>query len=297
MMSSFRWTASTTAAKRLRRAALLLSGAAAMVLGTAGAGAASLAPPMVFAADFEAGSIDTSSQWVVSGNSPTVTTAYVREGKYAIKTFLDRKNSPTSYRTELAMRSIRAQPDVDYWYGFSIYLPSDYVADSIWEIVAQWHAVPDKALGEGDLNPPVSLHSENGKWKVSTIWDAHQVTTKSYDGSRSYDLGAYKRGVWTDWVFHIKWSPNSDGLLQVWEDGKQVINTPGPIGFNDAVGPYFKFGLYKGWRDRSSPVGLVTTRTLYHDSIRMASGPTAKYADVAPPSVRRPLPPLSVKVN
>lgn len=291
-MNSFRGIGAT---RLLKRAALLLG--TAMVVSVTDASTASSATSAVFGCDFEIGSIDTTTQWNVSGNSPTISTAEVRDGKYAIKTFLDRKNSRTSFRTELAMKSIRAKPGVDYWYGFSVFLPNDYVADPIWEIVAQWHAVPDKSLGEIDVNPPIALHSEKGKWKVSTIWDSRQVTTKDYEGSRDYDLGNYKRGAWTDFVFHIKWSPHSDGLLEVWKDGQNVVSTKGPIGYNDAVGPYFKFGLYKGWRDRSSPAGVVSTRTLYHDAIRVASGPNAKYEDVAPSNVRRPMPPMSVKLD
>ena len=254
-----------------------------------------LAASVVFSSDFESGAIDT-KLWGISGNPPTVTTEQKRAGKYAMKTVLDRKNSKVSYRTEVTTGGREhVKPGQDYWYGFSVYLPNDFVSDNIWEIVAQWHSTPDPgAEVDAALNPPLSLQTQNGIWMVSTIWDSKPVTDKkAYGGKLMHNLTKYQTGRWTDWVFHVKWSPGADGLLQVWQDGKKVIDKPGPIGFNDQVGPYFKMGLYKGWGDRVTPTGTVGVRTVYHDELRMA-GPTGKYDDVAPGgavAVRRPAAP------
>ena len=269
--------------------------------------AAAIAPveaPLLSVSSFDDGILNL-NQWTISGNAPTLTTEVSRKGKYALKSFLDRLKSEKSYRTELSLKGISAERGKDYWYGFSIYLPEDFVSDNIWEILAQWHGIPDEDLGESNenLNPPLSLQSTNGEWKLSSIWDSRQVTDKkNYEGKRSYKLGAYQRGAWTDWVFHIRWSPDSKGLLQVWQNGKKVVDTAGPIGFNDKRGPYFKLGIYKGWDDRYEPPGNVGVRTVYHDEIRVASGPDATYADVAPggdspAGTRRPLPPEGVAVE
>jgi len=60
-----------------------------------------------------------------------------------------------------------------------------------------------------------------------------------------------------------------------------VIDQDGPNAFNDAHGPYFKMGLYKGWRDSDPPNDAVSRRVLYHDEFRMG-GSEASYEDVAP---------------
>jgi len=252
--------------------------------------------PLLFAADFENGVYD-STLLKVSGNAPTVTKEISRRGTYAVKSELNRlASSGSSYRTEFSLSEPATKPGGEYWYGFSVYLPDDYVADNIYEILAQWHSSPDSSA-ECCLNPPVALHSGNGQWTVSTIWDSRPITeAATYEGNRSYKLGAYKRGAWTDWVFHMKWSPKSDGLIQVWQNGKKVVDSAGPIAFNDARGPYFKFGLYKGWRNPTSPVGVVSTRKLYHDEIRVASG-AGRYADVAPGGGKRPVAPLAVSAK
>jgi len=174
----------------------------------------------------------------------------------------------------------------EYWYGFSIFLPQDYVKDDIWEIVAQWHGVPDFKVGENWRNPVMALSTDGGKWQLVNRWDAKLNTfqggKRSYGGTRHYDLGEYRRGAWTDWVVHVKWSYRDDGLLEVWKNGVRIVEQKGPNAFNDSKGPYFKMGIYKGWRDPGRKSDAVSSRLLYHDEFRMA-GADACYDDVAPP--------------
>ncbi len=235
---------------------------------------------LLFVGDFESGDL---SGWRVSGNPPQVTTEPVRAGRYAMKTVLDRYHDRVSYRTEVSGPG--GEVGEEYWYGFSIFLPDDYRPDAIWEIVAQWHGVPDFDIGETWRNPVMALSTDGGVWRLINRWDAKRNTYESgkkvYGGSHRYDLGAYQTGVWTDWVFHVKWSYGEDGLLDVWQNGKRLIHQTGPNTFNDAKGPYFKMGIYKGWRDPNRPSDAVSRRVLYHDEFRMGSA-DATYEDVAP---------------
>jgi hypothetical protein len=258
---------------------------------------ASAGNPLIFYSDFEPGP-NGFDRWGISGNAPSVTTEVARAGKHAMKTVLNRRTSRTSYRTEVtSSAALDVIPGHEYWYGFSIYLPHDYVPDPIWEIVAQWHSSPDNQQEHRNApNPPLALFTHDGEWSVSVLWDAKPITDKKvgYDGNRTYSLGKYATGRWTDWVFRVKWSHKSDGLLQVWKDGQLVIDHKGPVGFNDRNGPYLKLGIYKGWKDRTNPAGVVSERVLYHDEVRIA-GPGGRYEDVAPGGssvpVRRPSPP------
>ena len=235
-----------------------------------------------FVGDFETG--DTSG-FTVSGNPSTITDSPVRVGAYALESSLDRFNDPVSYRTEVVPQE---HPDAmvgdDMWYGFSIFLPDSYVPDSVWEIVAQWHGRPDFDIGEDWRNPPLALHTSDGVWTVSNIWDSKANTFESgervYSGSRHFDLGAYVTGRWTDWVFHVKWSYESDGILQIWQDGVLVVDEPGPNTFNDERGPAFKMGIYKGWKHPEAQ-GNVDKRVLFHDELRIGNA-SATYCDVAP---------------
>lgn len=235
---------------------------------------------LLFESDFESGDL---KGWRPSGNTPTVVDHPVRAGRYAMKTSLDRRNDPVSYRTEVS--GPHADVGKEYWYGFSIMLPDDYVPDRIWEIVAQWHGVPDFDIGDNWRNPVMALSTTGGRWSWVSRWDAKRNTFASgrreYGGTHNYDLGPYRTGVWTDWVVHVKWSYAPDGILQVWKDGEMVIDQDGPNAFNDKDGPFFKMGLYKGWRDPNRPSDKVSKRLLYHDEFRLA-GSQAGYDDVAP---------------
>ncbi len=235
---------------------------------------------LLFESDFETDDLE---GWKTSGNAPLVATDLARGGKQAMKTLLDRNRDEVSYRTEVSGPG--AEVGQEYWYGFSILLPEDYRPDRIWEIVAQWHGVPDFDLGENWRNPVMALFTTNGHWSWVSRWDAKRNTfeggKREYGGTQSYDLGPYQRGVWTDWVIHVKWSYGQDGVLEVWKDGRKVIEQDGPNAFNDERGPYFKMGLYKGWRDPDRPSDAVSRRLLYHDEFRMG-GSEAGYDDVAP---------------
>ena len=237
---------------------------------------------LIFNSDFEDGKI---TGWRASGNAPVITADLARAGRHSLKTSLDRYKDACSYRTEVS--GPFADIGKEYWYGFSIFLPDDYVPDPVWEIVAQWHGVPDLKEGEQWRNPVMALSTTAGRWGWVVRWDAKRNTFASgkreYGGTREFDLGPYRRNVWTDWVMHAKWSYERDGILQVWKNGEKVIDYSGPNTFNDAKGPFFKMGLYKGWQKPATRTDAVSKRVLYHDEFRLA-GANATYKDVAPGS-------------
>jgi len=206
-----------------------------------------------------------------SGNCPEVTKDLVMNSDYALKVELDIEKSDVSYRTEIQEAGF-ANFDDTFWYSFNIYLPNDYVTDDIWELVAQWHGYPDFDLGETWRNPPLALTTTYGVWTIRNKWDSKENTFESgekvYDGDDAWDLGEYETGVWVSWVFQVKWSHKEDGILNVWKDGELVVSKNGPNTFNDAIAPYFKAGMYKGWHDSSVlDESNVTKRTLYFDDI------------------------------
>jgi hypothetical protein len=235
---------------------------------------------LLFTSDFESRDF---KGWRVSGNTPTIAPDPTRPGRHVMKTSLDRRRDQYPDRTEVSGPS--AEIGKEYWYGFRILLPKDYLPDHIWEIVAQWQGVPDTDLGEKWRNPVLALSTTDGCWGCVSRWDAKRNTFQSgkreYGGTHEYDAGPYERGVWTDWVVHVKWSYGADGLLQVWRNGRRIVDQNGPNTFNDAKGPFFKMGLYKGWGDPKKKSDAVDQRVLYHDQFRMG-GADASYEDVAP---------------
>lgn len=100
-------------------------------------------------------------------------------------------------------------------------------------------------------------------------------------------------GTWTAWVIHAKWSPKEDGLLQIWKDGKLVLerkgpNTYGTIGLDYT--PYLKTGIYhpewntakEGRLERFNADKPVATHKITYVTDLKIGGPTATYDDIAP---------------
>lgn len=169
------------------------------------------------------------------------------------------------------------------WYGFSQYIPNNWVDDKdSFEIVAQWGAPPDKNLGETNSRggPPLAFYFEDGVVKLLRRWDANPVTTpKSNVGSESINLGPYQKGVWTDYVVHIKWTHKPDGFIQVYKNGKLVVDKKNvPTNRNDKAGVLGPgIGIYK-------PQGFtrsVKERVIVYDEVRIG-GPNSSYQDVSP---------------
>ncbi len=203
---------------------------------------------LIYTADFEGGSLSPLSP---SGNSPTVQNSFTRNGKQAMKTYLNRLTSATSYRTEVSVsRDNCAVIGQEYWYGFSIYLPGPYAHDELDETVAQWHHVKDQETTDGAIvdtthNPPVALSIDNGEWRLKVRWAATQPTLAADMKGVALPLGPQSTDKWTDWVFRIKWAYDDSGILQVWKNGVLVVNRNGPNTYNDIKGPWFKMGIYK----------------------------------------------------
>lgn len=223
-------------------------------------------------------------------NSPLQqVTSPTRDGGHALQVTVP--HALGSFRSEIARPPVPMGSE--YWYGFSIYLPPDWQVDPQGNILAQWHAIIDqtkttKTKGDSKGFPPVSLAVENGNWVLKIHWNTQgDASSGPGYGSRTIKLGDIKTGVWTDFVMHAKWSHGSDGLVQLWQGGQQVVNYTGPDEYNDKQGPYFKIGIYhpdwKSFKADTYQQDTAATRpiTVYDDDVRIAQAP-ATYTDVAP---------------
>lgn len=236
---------------------------------------------MIYMGDLETGNLtqfDTGE--LPKSDSGTVVSSPRREGLKALKILLRRGDAPGRERAEVKPKAYTKYPvfrntydlGSEYWYSFSIYLPSDWVIDNDKEIVFQFHSVPDRDAGETWTNPPLALYVDRGNWALRNRADARRVVMSNFQFEKYWMLGSIKRGGWTNWVMRIKWSYKSDGILQVWKDGQKVVDRTGMNTFNDAKGPYAKMGLYKfTWKTRAT---LTNRRVLYYDSLRVHKGST-----------------------
>lgn len=199
-----------------------------------------------------------------------------RDGKYSVRFELNKDDIPVHGGKRAELITWREPtPDAERWYRFSIFLPEEFGIDSVEEIVAQWHEVPDFDLGETWRSPPIALQINKDKWVASVMWASDAVNTnKTLSGKKSEQLGVIEKGKWVDWIFHIRFSHKDDGVLQIWKDGNQVLDYTGPNYYNDRVGPYFKIGIYKWrWQDVHNK-SVVTQRILYFDRVKISDQST-----------------------
>jgi hypothetical protein len=165
------------------------------------------------------------------------------------------------------------------WFGFSVFIPSDWIFETGWAPELIW-----EAHDAGVRSPPLSLSITGSQWMIQNITGHGAQNDRSW--LTRLDYAPVERGVWTDWVVHVKWSSGTDGVLQVWKNGVMIVNRSNTwTAFTD-TGPYIKplWGIYKwSWNGRTSGgASIVSSRVLYLDNVRITDGEHGSYAAVAP---------------
>jgi hypothetical protein len=223
--------------------------------------------------DFETGSF---SQWgcgvqeKLSGRA-TVASSPLRQGRYAAR-FEVRSGdnnvagSGTGERTEAC--ATQAQSDGfeghENWWAWSTYFdPSFSPSTSAWNYFTQWHHTGPT----GQANLAFASSGNLITFRVCNGSDPSHPTCKTttIDSSR-------QNGRWYDFVVHVKWSSNSSiGLVEVWENAKQVIPLTHTATLYPSQGSYFKQGYYRS--------ATTNTAITYEDGARVGTSYDAVVAD------------------
>ena len=162
---------------------------------------------------------------------------------------------PDNYRAELN-DDFSLPFHRSYWFGFRMYVPEgfrgtipdrdDRLNPVAFNRLGQWHASPDKTMGEIGRVPPISQHLENGEFSIRVAHSAEVIQFEN-DGERIviYSDPDFETGRWHDFVYKIRCSFESDGIVRVLLNGAQIVNYGGPNCYNDRSGLYFKLGAYR----------------------------------------------------
>lgn len=140
-----------------------------------------------------------------------------------------------------------AQPNplgADVWLSYSQrILPGDPITCR-WCVVGQMHATTQ--AGDRGSSPPFALHLLPGDiFEISTRYVAAARHTENPDETIRYS-GAIERGRWYNHVFRLRFGYKGDAVLQWWRDGVLMLDLTGfSMGYNDPVGPYWQFGIYR----------------------------------------------------
>jgi hypothetical protein len=208
-------------------------------------------------------------------------------GRKAVRFFVPR--SPNSFRAEISLPHERGWQE--RWYGGRVLVPGDWIVDTNRgeDIVMQWHAIPGNWRA---TFPNLSIAVNGSNWALRQSFGCAQTNPTR----PSVVLDAPVRpGAWVSWVVHAKWAPDTNGLLQVWRDGRLVLERGGPNVYS-TIGveytPYLKTGIYRPEWNPDSPekrarfdavVTAATGKVVYVADVKIGDA-RARYEDVAPAS-------------
>ena len=197
------------------------------------------------------------------------------------------RRAPNSFRSEI---SLPHEPGFqERWYGDRIFVPQDWVVDPsrAVDIVMQWHAIPGNWKA---TFPNLEISIGNTNWFIRQSYGSAQ--TKPTRTQKILD-DPVQPGSWVVWVIHAKWSPRDDGLLQIWKDGKSVLDLKGTNVYatiGEEYTPYLKTGIYRPeWNlanparqmafDKETPV--ATNKVIYVTDVKIGND-HAKFEDLSP---------------
>lgn len=201
----------------------------------------------------------------------TRNTQIVRKGAGSLRFWL-KSTDPTASGKHRAEIQGYNQPGgkVERWYGLSNYVDKWRLDDKEPGSPFQWH----QANGAG--SPPLAIWIVKGRYQV-----VHNITNVQ-DGNFHYDdIGPVVTGKWVDWVFHVKWSDQSDGLLEVFMDGVKVYTYTGITMETLPEGNYVKLGIYF-WPFTNRPGSSNQTEIITYIDEYREGNEKASFNDVNP---------------
>jgi hypothetical protein len=196
--------------------------------------------------------------WETSRFTPgavTMQSEIVRSGRGAAKvtlhshdTFEGGKNGKNDSERDELMEShtLFAHDGAGYEYSFSIYFPKEFPIVPTRLVIAQWkqYCVEDN-LPCNDDSPVLALRYIGGELLLTqSIGSERIVLSQAKDEYR---------GRWLDFRIRARFSSKTDGRIQVWLDGKQIVDFHGitanaenqNTGYRSPSLFYFKMGLYR----------------------------------------------------
>ncbi len=250
--------------------------------------------PILFGDDFRSGlftnwGFSEDDRYGIAGPTPErikiIDAPGLADGKKAVRFTVPRGTN--SFRAEISLPYEKGFNE--RWYGERIFVPRDWVFDPNRgnDIVMQWHAIPGNWRA---TFPNLEISIGNTNWFIRQSYGAAQT------GPTRTNLkldGFVQRGAWVSWVVHAKWSPGTNGLIQIWKDGKLVMDKSGTNVYStigEEYTPYLKTGIYhpewhfdKEGKDeafnKENPV--ATNKIIYATEIKIG-GERAGFEDVAP---------------
>lgn len=217
------------------------------------------APLPVWVGDFESGTLE---GWELEEPAPgriQVVDDPVRQGEHAVR-FELQPGDRVYGSLELSQLLYRGGEDAgqEWWWAWSTLIPDDMPPQSGWCVYAEWHqtGLPDVEQGPA----PINFDCTDGKFTLivrggdEPDWE-----------ERRFELPDLADGKWHDYLFHVRWSPDPDGLVALWIDGEEVVpETRLRTSYRNQQ-LYLKIGPYRPDDENQNTI------VMYHDAWRQGS--------------------------
>lgn len=170
--------------------------------------------------------------------------------------FTARKHDPLIWgapRCEITVSPSKAgglHLEEDFWFGIGFYLPNWEISQDE-QVVAQWH------MNEGGaaFSPFFAVAVQGNSFRIQA-----QANTESVESKRAFfkvvDVRSATLPVnkWSYIITHARISPKThgDGFLDVWLDGRKIVEYKGPLGYPTQGNAFLKFGHYH-WMHPANP--------------------------------------------
>ena len=145
---------------------------------------------------------------------------------------------------------VQSRPDnlvgKSYRYGFSFFLPKDFVDVSptntlLWEV---------KPFGTGKPSIVVEIVESRLQFTMSNPGVSQSDKMNPEKPIVIKSLGPIPRGKWTDIKIDVKWSSGKDGSLVLFQNGRKVLSHSGPNVETKVKKQAIMFGIYRSFVSR-----------------------------------------------
>ena len=187
------------------------------------------------------------------------------DGSYAIRlhtetTDTDVHGSGTFERDDLQLAGSDqyCNPGQEEWWADSILFPDDYVAppgNNEGGVLIDWHDVSNGGLPNLGLEVYANgllIRGNNGPRPTDPVPNVQQFIT-----------GPVQHNVWYDFVFHVKWTTDSTGFIEVYLNHSLVISKQNiQTLYTETHQCYFKLAHYH------TPTSPPVATSVLHDRVR-----------------------------
>lgn len=224
---------------------------------------ASFTGSTLWSADYETGDFSqfAAASWNFVPLAPSLSTA-AQSGRYAGQYTIPAGGSRSE---NVPSANLTFREGDDRWFTYSTRLAGDVPLNTTnWQVLGQWK-------NDGVGSPPLALDLDNGRYKIGGGWGWPGTDSPTTPKMSKMDLGPATANQWETWLFHIRFSSDpSEGTVDVWRNGTQLVSAWKPIGgtLYPNLSSYWKLGYY-----RSTAIGQTSTVLL--DNVRAGTTRTA----------------------